>query len=65
MPDRPAPKELVTEVLAGKNALVVGIANEHSIAYGCARGFFDLGAKVAITYLNDKAKPYVPGARWR
>lgn len=45
--------------LAGKKALVLGIANEHSIAYGCARAFRKLGAEVAITYLNDKAKPYV------
>jgi enoyl-[acyl-carrier protein] reductase I len=37
----------------------VGIANEHSIAYGCARAFRRLGAELAITYLNEKAKPYV------
>jgi enoyl-[acyl-carrier protein] reductase I len=37
----------------------VGIANEHSIAYGCARAFRDLGAELAITYLNDRARPYV------
>jgi enoyl-[acyl-carrier protein] reductase I len=46
-------------VLAGKKALVVGIANEHSIAYGCARAFRELGADLAITYLNEKAKGYV------
>lgn len=45
--------------LAGKKGLVLGIANEHSIAYGCARGFRALGADLAVTYLNDKAKPYV------
>jgi enoyl-[acyl-carrier protein] reductase I len=45
--------------LSGKKALVVGIANEHSIAYGCAKAFRELGADVAITYLNEKAKPYV------
>lgn len=45
--------------LAGKKGLVLGIANEHSIAYGCARAFRALGAELAITYLNDKAKPYV------
>jgi enoyl-[acyl-carrier protein] reductase I len=37
----------------------VGIANEHSIAYGCAKAFRELGADLALTYLNDKAKPYV------
>jgi enoyl-[acyl-carrier protein] reductase I len=46
-------------VLEGKKALVVGIANEYSIAYGCARAFHELGADVAITYLNDKSRPYV------
>ena len=46
-------------VLEGAKALVVGIANEHSIAYGCASAFRQLGADVAITYLNDKAKKYV------
>ena len=46
-------------LLTGKKALVVGIANEHSIAYGCAKAFHALGAEVAVTYLNDKAKPYV------
>ncbi|HET7365533.1 MAG TPA: enoyl-ACP reductase FabI [Burkholderiales bacterium] len=46
-------------VLAGKKALVAGIANEHSIAYGCAAAFRELGAELAITYLNDKAKPHV------
>ncbi len=45
-------------VLKGAKALVVGIANEHSIAYGCARAFRELGADLALTYLNDKAKPY-------
>jgi enoyl-[acyl-carrier protein] reductase I len=46
-------------VLQGKKALVLGIANEHSIAWGCARAFQELGADVAVTYLNEKAKPYV------
>ncbi len=45
--------------LAGKKALVVGIANEHSIAYGCAKAFRDQGAELAITYLNDKAERFV------
>ncbi|MBX3540195.1 MAG: enoyl-ACP reductase FabI [Chelatococcus sp.] len=45
--------------LQGKRALVIGIANDQSIAYGCARVFRQLGAELAITYLNDKAKPHV------
>jgi enoyl-[acyl-carrier protein] reductase I len=46
-------------VLQGKKALVVGIANEYSIAWGCAKAFHELGADVAVTYLNDKARGYV------
>lgn len=46
-------------IFANRKVLIVGIANEHSIAYGCARAFRELGAELAITYLNDKAKPYV------
>jgi len=46
-------------VLKDKKALVIGIANEHSIAYGCARAFRELGAELAITFLNEKAKPHV------
>jgi enoyl-[acyl-carrier protein] reductase I len=45
--------------LTGKRGLVVGIANESSIAYGCARAFRSAGADLAVTYLNAKAEPYV------
>ena len=51
--------EIPRPILKGKKALVVGIANEYSIAYGCAAAFRELGAELAITYLNEKAKPYV------
>ena len=50
---------LPTDLLAGKKGLVVGIANQHSIAAGCASAFAAAGAELAVTYLNDKAKPYV------
>ncbi len=53
------PEETRRPVLLGKKALVVGIANERSIAYGCAAAFHELGATLAVTYLNEKAKPYV------
>ncbi|EKS70147.1 MULTISPECIES: enoyl-ACP reductase FabI [Caballeronia] len=46
-------------VLKGAKALVTGIANEHSIAYGCAKAFRELGADLAITYADEKARPYV------
>ena len=45
--------------LNGKKGLVVGVANNHSIAYGCAKAFNICGAELAITYLNDKAEPHV------
>jgi enoyl-[acyl-carrier protein] reductase I len=47
------------KALLGKRALVLGVANEHSIAFGCARVFRRLGAELALTYLNEKAKPFV------
>lgn len=45
--------------LQGHKALVVGIANENSIAYGCARALRSQGADLAVTWLNSKAEPYV------
>jgi enoyl-[acyl-carrier protein] reductase I len=45
--------------LAGRKGLVTGIANDQSIAWGCAKAFRRLGAELAITYLNEKAKPHV------
>src|SRR6187397_2702684 len=47
------------KLLDGKKGLVVGIANDQSIAWGCAKAFRALGAEVAVTYVNDKAKKYV------
>jgi enoyl-[acyl-carrier protein] reductase I len=46
-------------LLKDKKALVTGIANDQSIAWGCAKAFRAFGADLAITYLNDKAKPHV------
>jgi len=46
-------------VLSGTKALVVGVANDQSIAYGCAKAFRELGAELAITYLNEKSKKFV------
>lgn len=45
--------------LEGKKGLVVGIANTQSIAWGCARALRAAGAELAVTWLNDKARPYV------
>ncbi len=49
----------IANLLQGKKGLVVGIANDNSIAYGCARVLRDLGADLAITYLNEKAERFV------
>jgi enoyl-[acyl-carrier protein] reductase I len=48
-----------TPIFEGKKALLVGIANEHSIAYGCAAAFRELGAELAITYVKEKARKHV------
>jgi enoyl-[acyl-carrier protein] reductase I len=47
----------INPVLTGYKALVVGIANDLSIAYGCAKAFRTAGADVAVTWLNEKARP--------
>lgn len=46
-------------ILDGKIGLVIGIANDHSLAYGCAKAYRAEGAELAVTYLNEKAEPYV------
>ncbi len=46
-------------VLAGQKALVIGIANEDSIAYGCAKAFRSVGAELAVSWLNEKARRFV------
>ena len=51
--------ELPRPILKGSKALVVGVANQSSIAYGCAKAFKELGADLALTYLNEKSKRFV------
>jgi len=50
---------MLANSLQGKKGLVVGVANEQSIAWGCARAFRAAGAELALTWLNDKARPHV------
>ena len=59
----PTLPDVKARLLEGKRGLVVGIANDHSIAWGCARAFRALGAELAITYLNDKAQKHVAPLR--
>lgn len=49
----------IRPVLTGHKALVVGVANDQSIAYGCAKAFRTAGADVAVTWLNEKARRFV------
>jgi enoyl-[acyl-carrier protein] reductase I len=49
----------IRPILSGQRALVIGIANDESIAYGCAKAFRAAGADLALTWLNEKAKGYV------
>src|SRR5438445_11322413 len=46
-------------ILSGQKALIIGVANDRSIAWGCAEQMQRAGAEIAMTYLNDKARPYV------
>ena len=61
MHDSPTPVRAPVNLLnlKGKKGLVVGIANENSIAFGCARQCQAYGAELAITYLNDKSERFV------
>ncbi len=49
----------MNDLMKGKKILIVGIANNQSIAYGCAKKLREQGADLAITYLNAKAERFV------
>ena len=49
----------MTRDFDGKRALIVGVANKHSLAWGVAKHLHQSGARIALTYLNDKALTYV------
>ncbi len=51
------PQARIGDMLRGKRGLIVGVANEKSIAFGCAAKLRGFGAELAITYLNEKAEP--------
>jgi enoyl-[acyl-carrier-protein] reductase (NADH) len=53
------PQPASSSILSGHKALIVGVANERSIAWGCAQAMRQAGADIAMTYLNDRAKPHV------
>ncbi|CEG57407.1 enoyl-ACP reductase FabI [Legionella fallonii] len=45
--------------LAGKKALIIGLASNRSIAYGIAKAFHEQGAELAFTYQNDRLQSRV------
>lgn len=49
-------------LLEGKKALIMGVANEKSIAYGVAYTFKEQGAKLALSYPNDALQKRVDRA---
>ena len=53
------PDTRIGDMLAGKRGLIVGVANENSIAFGCAAKLRGFGAELALTYLNEKSKRFV------
>jgi enoyl-[acyl-carrier protein] reductase I len=54
------PPELTpSSILKGQKALIVGVASDRSIAWGCAQAMHRSGAEIAMTYLNDRARPFV------
>tara|TARA_R110002094_G_scaffold68764_4_gene78048 strand:+ start:1072 stop:1884 length:813 start_codon:yes stop_codon:yes gene_type:complete len=55
----PSPDPVRLLDMTGKKGLIVGVANEHSLAWACARNCHAAGAELALTYLNDKARPFV------
>jgi len=53
---RPCPEETGSGLLAGKKALVFGVANDHSIAWGIARAMHDQGALVGFSSMPQLIK---------
>ena len=50
----------IADILKGKRGLILGVANEKSIAWGITKAFKEQGANVALTYLNDQLKIMIP-----
>ena len=55
----PPPELIRSSILDGQKVLIVGVANDRSIAWGCAQAMHRAGAEIAMTYLNDRALPHV------
>src|SRR5665213_3437531 len=52
-------------LMAGKRGLIMGVANDHSIAWGIAQMLASQGAEIAFTYQGDaqakRLKPLAEG----
>ena len=46
-------------ILDGKRILVMGVANNRSIAWGCAQAMEKQGAEIIYTYQNDRMKKFI------
>lgn len=46
-------------VLERQKALVIGVANDESIAYGCAKAFRAVGAELAVSWRNERDRAHV------
>lgn len=49
----------MSEFLAGKKILVMGVANSRSIAWGCAQAMEKQGAEIIYTYQNERLKKFI------
>lgn len=49
----------MSNLMAGKRGLIMGLANEHSLAFGISKKLFESGAELAFTYQNDALKKRV------
>ena len=59
--DDDAEASAVPGLMAGKQGLVLGVANDHSIAWGIARALHGQGARLAFTYQSEAfAKRVIP-----
>lgn len=47
------------QLLQGKKGIVMGLANEQSIAWGCAKALYDQGAEVLMAYGHPKSEKFV------
>ena len=50
---------MATKLMAGKRGLIMGLANDKSIAWGIAKALADQGAEIALSYQGEALKKRV------